>query len=154
MKAVVTLIFEHLTLNKPASDSTGSLGEAVLWAVGSFAAAGCVLQLATRRLSNAAASLSKASATCCRTARSTGTNSATRRVPVSALRRIRCAAAFEREAVASSSCQDAGWAAVAGPSHYSGSHHPSTAPGSADGQHPEAAASSWVLAQSRLDGRF
>ena len=45
-----TLMFEHLTLNEPASDSTGSLGEAVLWAAGSFTVAGCLLQPATVRL--------------------------------------------------------------------------------------------------------
>jgi len=146
MRAVGTSIFERLTLDKPASGSTGSLGEAVLWAVDSFAAASYLLRMATLKVFNTDILTFNGHGNLQPDGSRAGANSTTRRVSVSASRRIRRAAALEHKAVASKLVtRDADGAAAADPSNDGGSHHPSAAPGAADERRSEAAASSRVL---------
>ena len=103
-----TLIFEHLTLIEPASDSTGSLGGPV----------GSRLFRSRRLLATAG----DGEALLHNSLTVRGLGNMLQRVPVSTLRQIRRAAAFKHEAVASKlMAKDADWAAAARPSNHCGS---------------------------------
>jgi len=93
MEAVGASIFDRVSLDKPAGQVVGSLGEAVLWAVGPLAAGSYLLQLVTLRFFNADILTFKGHGNVLPDGSRTGTSAVTVRVPVSTLARIRRAAA-------------------------------------------------------------
>eukprot|EP00443_Scrippsiella_acuminata_P053480 CAMPEP_0115378870 /NCGR_PEP_ID=MMETSP0271-20121206/4238_1 /TAXON_ID=71861 /ORGANISM="Scrippsiella trochoidea, Strain CCMP3099" /LENGTH=304 /DNA_ID=CAMNT_0002802053 /DNA_START=1 /DNA_END=915 /DNA_ORIENTATION=- len=98
MNIVGASVFGRVTLDKPVGSATGSLGEAILWAVGPLAAASYLLQLVTLRFFNSDILTFKGHGNMLPDGSRTGTSASTHRVPVSKLTQIRRVAseAYER----------------------------------------------------------